>query len=72
MLLYLFETLLGVGFLLLADFSFNDLLAVKCLFTLHLLALVHNFLLGHMHIFNLTVECHVIKRLFKALNVDLE
>lgn len=71
-LLDLFESLLGIGLLLLADLAFDNLLTVKSLFPVNFPLVIDNFLFGNVHLLVLLVKCHVVEGLLKALNVDLQ
>lgn len=62
----------SVGFLLAADLTLYDLLTVEDLLVLKLALFLDLTLLLKVDRFFLVIEGHVVERLFKAFNVDLE
>ena len=71
-LLDLFESLLGVDLLLLADLSLDYLLSIERLLSLELFLVGKDLLFSHVHLLVLLIERHVVERLLKALYVDLQ
>jgi len=71
-LLDLFESLLGVDLLLLADLPLDNLLSIERLLSLELFLVRKDFLFSHVHLLVLLIERHVVERLLKALYVDLQ